>query len=39
MPLHTASFDEIRSGQTTDVYFERTQRIHARASRRRFIRR
>jgi nicotinate phosphoribosyltransferase len=27
MPLHTASFDEIRAGETTDVYFERTRRI------------
>lgn len=27
MPLHTASFDEIRAGETTDVYFERTRRV------------
>ena len=27
MPLHTASFEEIRAGKTTDVYFEHTRRI------------
>jgi nicotinate phosphoribosyltransferase len=27
MPVHIATFDEIRAGKTTDVYFERTRRI------------
>ena len=27
MPLHTASFAEIRAGATTDVYFDHTRRI------------
>lgn len=27
MPLHVANLDQIRSGQTTDVYFERTRQI------------
>ena len=27
MSLHTASFDEIRAGETADVYFERTRRV------------
>ena len=27
MPLHTASFEEIRAGKTTDVYFEHTRQI------------
>lgn len=27
MPLHTASLEAIRAGETTDIYFERTQRI------------
>ncbi|OGO51131.1 MAG: nicotinate phosphoribosyltransferase [Chloroflexi bacterium RBG_16_68_14] len=27
MPLHIASFDDIRAGKTTDVYFERTRRV------------
>jgi nicotinate phosphoribosyltransferase len=27
MTLHTASFESVRSGETTDVYFERTRRV------------
>lgn len=27
MPLHTATFEDIRGGKTTDVYFERTRRV------------
>lgn len=27
MPLHIATFEQIRAGKTTDIYFERTQRI------------
>ncbi len=27
MPLHTASFDDVRAGRTTDVYFERTRLV------------
>ncbi len=27
MPLHTASFDDIRAGKTTDIYFERTHQV------------
>ncbi len=27
MPLHTADYEQVRAGETTDVYFERTERI------------
>lgn len=27
MALHTADFEQIRAGETTDVYFERTERV------------